>query len=107
MRNQHLHAMGWTCFVHFLWRDCRKEVKRYGPLYTCLSSSAIHIEVVSSLSTDSFIMSLRRFEGRKGNIEMTRSDNGSNLAGGINRIHSCISRDRSYQDKQFFKRKRW
>ena len=62
-------------------KDARKEVKRYDALYTCLSSRAIHIEVVYSLSPDSFIMSLRRFVGCRGNVRMIRSDNGSNLAG--------------------------
>ena len=72
---------GVDLFGSFLVKDGRKEVKRYGALYTCLSSRAIHIEVVYSLSTDSFIMTLRRFVGGKGNLGMIRSDNGSNLFG--------------------------
>ena len=70
---------GVDLFVSFLMKDVRKEVKRYGALYTCLSSRAIHIEVVFSLRTDSFIMSLRRFVGCRGNVRMIRCDNGSNL----------------------------
>ena len=50
-------------------------------LYTCLSSRAIHIEVVNSLSTDSFILSLRRFIGRSGIVRIIRSDNGANFVG--------------------------
>ena len=96
---------GVDLFGSFLVKDGRKEVKRYGALYTCLSSRAIHIEVVYSLSTDSFIMSLRRFVGRRGNVKMIRSDSGSNLV--ISRAISCISRNGSYQDRQFFKRKWW
>ena len=53
-------------FGSFVIKDDRKEVKKDGALYTCLSSSAIHIEVVHSLSTDSFILSLRRFIGEEG-----------------------------------------
>ena len=70
---------GVDLFGSFLVKDGRKEVKRYGALYTCLSSRAIHTEVVYSLSTDSFIMSLRRFVGCRGNVRMIRSDNGSNF----------------------------
>ena len=33
------------------------------------------------MSTDSFIMSLRKFVGHRGNVRMIRSDNGSNLVG--------------------------
>ena len=72
---------GVDLFGSFLVKDGRKEVKRYGALYTCLSSRATHIEVVYSLSTDSFIMSLRRFVACRGNVRMIRSDNGSNLVG--------------------------
>ena len=68
-------------FGSFLVKDGQKEVKKFGALYTCLSSRAIHIEVVYSLSTDSFIMSLRRFVGCRGNVSVIRSDNGSNVVG--------------------------
>ena len=54
---------GVDLFGSFLVKDGWKKVKRSGALYTCLSGRAIHIEVVYSLSTDSFIMSLRRFVG--------------------------------------------
>ena len=50
----------------FFVKEGRKEVKRYATLFTCFSSRAIHIEVAHSLTTDSFIMSLRRFIARKG-----------------------------------------
>ena len=72
---------GVDLFGSLLVKDGQKEVKRYGALYTCLSSRAIHIEVVYSLSTGSFIMSLRSFVGCRGNVRMIRSDNGSDLAG--------------------------
>ena len=77
---------GVDLFGSFLVKDGQKEVKRYGALYTCLSSRAIHIEVVYSLSTDSFIMSLRRFVGRRGNVKMIRYDNGSSLVGALTEI---------------------
>ena len=36
-------------------KEGRKEVKRYGALFTCLASRAIHIEVAHSMETDSFL----------------------------------------------------
>ena len=63
----------------FIVKNGWKEVKRYDALYSCLLSRTIHIEVVYSLSTYLFIMSLRRFVECRGNVWMIRSDNGSNL----------------------------
>ena len=59
----------------------RKEVKRYGVLFTCLASRAIHLETATSLETDSFINALRRFICRRGPIRQVRSDQGTNFVG--------------------------
>ena len=57
--------------------DC-KEVKHYGALFACLSNRDIHIETVTSLNTDSFILCLHKFVGRREN-RLLRSDNGSDF----------------------------
>jgi len=53
-------------FWPFEFRLGRKTVKRFGVLFTCLNLRVIHIEVASSLKTDSFINALRRFIARIG-----------------------------------------
>ncbi|KAK3726853.1 hypothetical protein QZH41_001598 [Actinostola sp. cb2023] len=47
-------------FGSYIIKTGRKEVKRYGALFTCLASRAVHIEIANSLETDSFIQALRR-----------------------------------------------
>lgn len=62
-------------------KEGRKELKRYGVLFTCLACRAIHVETSNSLSTDSFINSLRRFIAIRGPVKQLRSDRGTNFVG--------------------------
>ena len=72
---------GVDLFGPFIIREGRKELKKYGTLFTCLVSRAIHIESSNSLETDAFILALRRFIARRGHIRLLRCDNGSNFNG--------------------------
>ncbi|XP_069989704.1 uncharacterized protein [Penaeus vannamei] len=55
---------GTDCFGPFLVRKGGSNFKRYGIVFTCLTSRAVHIEVMDSIETDSFINALRRFTAR-------------------------------------------
>ena len=69
----------------------RKEMKRYGIIFTCLSSHAVHLEVVQNMETDSFIQALRRFIARRGNIRLIRCDNGTNFVGAKSELQRSLS----------------
>ena len=45
-------------------QSTQRNYKRYGVLFTCLTTRAIHLEVAGDLSADLFIMSLTRFISR-------------------------------------------
>ena len=48
-------------------KNYRKEMKRYGIIFTCLSSRVAHLEMVQNMETDSFIQAPRRFIVRRRN----------------------------------------
>ena len=75
------NAVGIDCFGPFYVRIGRSEVKRYGCLFTCLSTRAIHLEKLCYMNTDSFINALRRFISRRGSPAKIYSDNGTNFVG--------------------------
>ena len=59
----------------------RRHEKRWVALFTCLTTRAVHLELVASLSTDSAIMALRRMAARRGWPRVMYSDNATNFRG--------------------------
>ena len=49
---------GMDVFGPFVTKTGRKEVKRYGLIFTCYCSRAVHIEMIDDLSTDAFLNGL-------------------------------------------------
>ncbi|KAL7877241.1 hypothetical protein SRHO_G00038840 [Serrasalmus rhombeus] len=72
---------GIDCFGPFYVKDGRKESKRYGLLFTCLCSRAVHIELLEEMTTDFFIIALRAFIAIRGNVRQLRCDQGTNFVG--------------------------
>ena len=73
-------------------REGRKSLKRYGALFTCLVSRAVHVEVATSLSTDAFMNTLRRFLSIRGPIRQLRCDCGTNFVGANNELKDEFSK---------------
>lgn len=59
----------------------RVKMKAWGVLFCCMASRAIHLELASSLSTESFLMAYQRFAAVRGHPEKVWSDPGSNFVG--------------------------
>ena len=62
-------------------RGGQANSKRWALLFTCLTTRAVHIEVIESLSSSSFINAFRRFTAIRGEVRVIRSDQGTNFVG--------------------------
>ena len=71
-------------------KRARSRVKRWGCIFTCLVTRAIHLELVESLETDDFIMTLRCFIARRGKPNEIFSDNGTNFRGANRELQQCL-----------------
>lgn len=68
----------------------RAGVKRWGVIFTCLNSRAVHLELATSLESDCFVNVLRRFMNRRGPPKCIYSDNGTNFVGAEREIREAI-----------------
>ena len=64
----------------------RISIKAYICIFVCFSTKAVHIELVSDLSTESFLNCLKRFISRRGKCNTIFSDNGKNFVGANNAL---------------------
>lgn len=67
------------------------QSKRWAVIFTCLAIRAVHIEVIESLDTSSFINALRRFMAIRGPVKQLRCDCGTNFVGARNELEAALA----------------
>lgn len=68
----------------------RTQLKAYGCIFVCMATKAVHLEIVSDLTTEGFLAAFRRFIGRRGIPGHIYSDNGTNFVGANNKLHELF-----------------
>ena len=68
----------------------RGVCKRYGCIFTCMATRAVHIEIAHSVNTDSFLGAFSRFISRRGRPKKVYSDNGTNLKSGERELREMM-----------------
>ncbi|KXJ68260.1 hypothetical protein RP20_CCG004693 [Aedes albopictus] len=72
----------------------KAPIKGYIAVFVCMSTKAIHIELVTSMTADSFLSALQRFVGRRGHVAELFSDNGKNFIGAnrqLTELHELLT----------------
>lgn len=70
-------------------RNARNH-KAYVAIFVCFATKAIHIEVVSDLTSDTFLGALKRFIARRGKPSHMYSDNGTNFVGAQSQLRELF-----------------
>lgn len=79
------------------WRGrTAKTYKGYFAIFTCFSTSAVHLEVVTDYSTEAFLAAYKRFTSRRGICATLHSDCGTNFVGAdteLRRLFNSASKE--------------
>ncbi|XP_065094958.1 uncharacterized protein LOC135715992 [Ochlerotatus camptorhynchus] len=75
-------------------------IKAYVAVFVCMVTKAVHLEVVSDLTSDAFLaaLALQRFISRRGMVQQLHSDNATNFRGAQHELHQLYQQ---FQDQQF------
>ena len=82
----------------------RSPTKAYVAIFVCFATKAVHIELVSDLTTTAFLAALRRVVSRRGRIVELHSDNATTFKGAshaLNRIYQMLKTDETDRDRIF------
>ena len=82
-------------------KRANKSEKVYLCLFVCFATKAIHLEIVTSLSTPDFIACLRGFIARRGLPSDFFSDNGRNFVGASNELRKLLEFVKTENVKNF------
>ncbi len=74
--------LGWTASGPLKSRWAGSGKKDGGIIFKCLTTRAVHLDLLTAIDTDAFLMALRRFIARRGTPAELFSDQGTNFKGG-------------------------
>ena len=64
--------------------------KTWDLFLTCLTTRAVHVEIVPSMNACSCVMGVERFVSRRGTLDIICSDNGTNFVGAEKELRENI-----------------
>ena len=71
----------------YIYRQNRSNCKAWGLLFSCLCTRCIHVEIVTSLDLNNFVLAFSRFTNLRGAVDTMYSDNAPRL----NSFRRCLA----------------
>ncbi|XP_026318078.1 uncharacterized protein LOC113228871 [Hyposmocoma kahamanoa] len=78
-----------------------KTCKAYIAIFICMVTKAVHLELVSDLTTQTFLAAFKRMCARRGTPKHMFSDNGTNFVGAAKILHEDFERNKTFQTSLF------
>lgn len=99
------YSTGVDCFGPFLVKRGRSNEKRWGIIFKCMTTRCVHLDLLSNMDTDSFLMALRRMIARRGTPLEILGDQGTNFRGGDKELQTAFTAMSPHLQTQLAKQK--
>ena len=73
-----------------MFRHGRSDCKAWGLLFTCLSTRCLHVEIVTGLDLNNFLLAFSRFTNLRGSVKTIYSDNGSTFCAAADTLPNLL-----------------
>lgn len=60
------YSTGVDCFGPMMVKVGRRQEKRWGIIFNCLTIRAVYLDLLRNMDSDAYLMALRRFIARRG-----------------------------------------
>lgn len=85
------YSTGIDCFGPFQVKMGRRTEERWGIIFKCLTTRAVHFDLLPSIEVDSYLMALRRFIARRGTPAEVYSDQGTKFKAGKKELREAFA----------------
>lgn len=79
-----------------------KTCKGYIVVFVCMTTKAVHLELASDLSTQTFLLALSRMVARRGCPRHIYSDNGTNFVGADKELAKQFRESETFNNEMYF-----
>ncbi|KAM4566949.1 uncharacterized protein PAE49_010403 [Odontesthes bonariensis] len=84
-------STGIDCFGPYTIKIGRRHEKRWGIIFKCLTTRCFHLDLLSHMDSDSFLLDLRRFVATRGKPFEILCDQGTNFRGGDRELKEAFA----------------